>query len=94
MNRERLTGEQRRAIWKEMRVPTYAFVVLLLCLAAIILLATLASSSHAASLIELALMVVMVLFFVFSCVLTLGPAQLAEAKAQILTALEAERLKN
>ncbi|WP_296252613.1 serine/threonine transporter [Pseudomonas sp. UBA4194] len=34
-----------------------------------------------------ALMVVMVLFFVFSCVLTLSPAQLAEAKAQNLSIL-------
>ncbi len=34
-----------------------------------------------------ALMVVMVLFFVFSCVLTLSPAQLAEAKAQNLSVL-------
>ncbi|QXI30801.1 serine/threonine transporter [Pseudomonas vanderleydeniana] len=33
------------------------------------------------------LMVVMVLFFVFSCVLTLSPAQLAEAKAQNLSIL-------
>ena len=33
------------------------------------------------------LMVVMVLFFVFSCVLTLTPAQLAEAKAQNLSIL-------
>lgn len=32
-------------------------------------------------------MVVMVLFFVFSCVLTLSPAQLAEAKAQNLSIL-------
>ena len=34
-----------------------------------------------------ALMVVMVLFFVFSCVLTLSPEQLAEAKAQNLSIL-------
>lgn len=34
-----------------------------------------------------ALMVVLVLFFVFSCVLTLSPAQLAEAKAQNLSIL-------
>ncbi|WP_440091930.1 aromatic amino acid transport family protein [Pseudomonas syringae] len=33
------------------------------------------------------LMVVMVLFFVFSCVLTLSPAQLAEAKAQNISIL-------
>ncbi|MCO8163096.1 HAAAP family serine/threonine permease [Pseudomonas sp. 21LCFQ010] len=33
------------------------------------------------------LMVLMVLFFVFSCVLTLSPAQLAEAKAQNLSVL-------
>lgn len=33
------------------------------------------------------LMVVMVLFFVFSCVLTLSPAQLAEAKAQNVSVL-------
>ncbi len=33
------------------------------------------------------LMVVMVLFFVFSCVLTLSPAQLAQAKAQNLSIL-------
>ena len=33
------------------------------------------------------LMVVMVMFFVFSCVLTLSPAQLAEAKAQNLSIL-------
>ncbi|RZA10673.1 MAG: HAAAP family serine/threonine permease, partial [Proteobacteria bacterium] len=33
------------------------------------------------------LMVVLVLFFVFSCVLTLSPAQLAEAKAQNLSIL-------
>lgn len=34
-----------------------------------------------------ALMVIMVLFFVFSCVLTLSPAQLAEAKTQNLSIL-------
>ena len=33
------------------------------------------------------LMVVMVLFFVFSCVLTLSPEQLAEAKPQVATSL-------
>src|SRR3546814_17622237 len=32
-------------------------------------------------------MVVMVLFFVFSCVLTLSPSQLADAKAQNLSIL-------
>jgi cytochrome c oxidase subunit 4 len=55
-----LTPEQRRAIWSQMRVPTYAFPVLMLCLSGIVLLGALAPS-HISSILELALLAVMVL---------------------------------
>lgn len=55
-----LTIEQRRAIWRRMRVPTFAFAALLVGWAGIVLLGALAPS-HVGSIIELVLTVGMVL---------------------------------
>lgn len=60
MTGQRITPEQRQAIWKQMRVPTYAFAALLAGLAGIVLIGTLAPS-HWGSILEFALTVAMVL---------------------------------
>ncbi len=60
MKHDVLTPEQRREIRRQMRVPFFAFMVLLSCLAGVILLGALAPSRTSA-IIELALLVVMVL---------------------------------
>ena len=57
---ERLTPEQRRAIRRRMRVPIFAFVVLLAGLAAIVTIGAL-GASHAGSIAEFVIMVGMVL---------------------------------
>ena len=51
---------QRRALRKEMRVPSIAFAVLMVLLACVVLLAFLAPS-HVSSMIELALLLAMML---------------------------------
>jgi cytochrome c oxidase subunit IV len=60
MKHEPFTPEQRREIWKEMRVPVFAFIGLMLCLGGIVLLGGL-FPSHIGSMIELALLAAMVL---------------------------------
>ena len=60
MKHEPLTTDQRRDIWRQMRVPTYAFIALMVGLAGIVLIGALAPS-HWGSIIEFTLMVAMVL---------------------------------
>ena len=55
-----VTPEQRRAIWRQMRVPTYAFIALLVGLAGIVGIGAWIPS-HWGSIVEFALMVAMVL---------------------------------
>ena len=60
MKQPSFTAEQRRAIWRQMRAPTFAFLALMLLLGVVVLLGALAPS-RTSSIIEFAALVAMVL---------------------------------
>ena len=60
MRTPEFTAEQRRAIWRQMRAPTYAFVALMVFLGIVVLLGALAPS-RISSIVEFAILVAMVL---------------------------------
>ncbi len=60
MKHPTLTAEQRLALWRQMRVPTFAFAALLLFLGGIVLLGSVAPS-RISSAVEFALLICMVL---------------------------------